>query len=124
MHTKTRLIRLAVVLGLGLSVWLLGPRLIRLLRVRRRVERVRRGEASVDDATLLYRRMLHILKRKGYQKPAWYTPAEFAASLPPGARGRAVLEFTRAYNALRFGGRTEAAAQLSVLLDELERHPS
>jgi hypothetical protein len=32
----------------------------------------------------------------------------------------AVAEFTSAYNALRFGGRTEAAPRLSLLLDELE----
>ena len=50
--------------------------------IRRRVERVRRGEASVADATVLYLRMLRILKRRGYQKPPWFTPAEFAASLP------------------------------------------
>jgi transglutaminase-like putative cysteine protease len=58
-----------------------GP-LFRLMRMRRRVERVRRGQASVADATLLYQRMLHILSRRGYQKPPWFTPAEFAASLP------------------------------------------
>ena len=33
------------------------------------------------DATLLYERMLQIARRHGYQKPAWFTPAEFAASL-------------------------------------------
>ena len=52
------------------------------MHIRRRVERVRRGQASVADATVLYQRMLHILKRRGYQKPLWFTPAEFAASLP------------------------------------------
>src|SRR5664279_3363085 len=49
-----------------------GP-LVRLMRMRQRVERVRRGQASVADATLLYQRMLHILKRRGYQKPPWFT---------------------------------------------------
>ena len=33
-----------------------GP-LVRLMRMRQRVERVRRGQASVADATLLYQRM-------------------------------------------------------------------
>ena len=64
-----------------------GP-LVRLMRMRQRVERVRRGQASVADATLLYQRMLHILKRRGYQKPPWFTPAEFAASLPRTHTGR------------------------------------
>jgi hypothetical protein len=32
-----------------------------------------------------------------------------------------VGEFTTVYNAVRFGGRTEAAQRLSMLLDRLER---
>ena len=65
--------------------------------------------------------MLHILKRRGYQKPAWFTPAEFAATLPRTELGLAVGEFTAAYNALRFGGHTGAAPRLTVLLDRLEQ---
>jgi hypothetical protein len=65
--------------------------------------------------------MLHVLKRRGYQKPPWFTPAEFAASLPPSAWGLTVAEFTATYNAWRFGGRTDVAPQLSSLLDRLER---
>jgi transglutaminase-like putative cysteine protease len=114
-------LRVAIVLAMGVWLWVLGPPLIRLLRMRRRVERVRRGEASVGDATLLYRRMLAILKRRGYQKPAWFTPAEFAASLAGSPLAAPVDEFTAAYNALRFGGRTEVAPRLSALLDELEQ---
>ena len=95
--------------------------MISLLRLRLRVQRVRRGKAGAGDATLLYQQMLAIVKRRGYQKPAWFTPAEFAASLPHGAFGRAVGEFTTVYNAVRFGGRTEAAQRLSMLLDRLER---
>ena len=97
-----------------------GP-LVRLMRMRQRVERVRRGQASVGDATLLYLRMLHILKRRGYQKPPWFTPAEFAASLPRTPLGDSVGEFTGTYNALRFGGHAEAAPRLSTLLDRMER---
>jgi transglutaminase-like putative cysteine protease len=104
-------------LALGFAI---GP-LVRLIRMQRRVERVRRGEASVADATLLYRRMLHILKRRGFQKPVWFTPAEFAASLPRSPLGEAVSEFTGTYNALRFGGHAEAASKLSILLDRMER---
>ncbi|HXB72308.1 MAG TPA: DUF3488 and transglutaminase-like domain-containing protein [Candidatus Acidoferrales bacterium] len=104
----------------GMLIWLLGPPVLRLLRVRRHVERVRRGQASMADATLLYERMLHILKRRGYQKPAWFTPAEFAAGLPRTPLGTTVVEFTTTYNALRFGGHTEVAPRLSALLDELD----
>ncbi len=106
-----------ILVALGLAA---GP-LLRLLHIRRRVERVRRGQASVADATVLYQRMLHILKRRGYQKPPWFTPAEFAASLPPTQLSDSVGEFTATYNALRFGGHAEAASRLSILLDRVER---
>ena len=112
---------LAGLVAAGLAVWQLGPRLLRILRVRRRVESVRRGRGTVADATLLYQRMLRVLQRHGYQKPAWFTPAEFAASVPPGALNAALSEFTVTYNAVRFGGRTEVAPRLGSLLDQLER---
>src|SRR5476649_2496092 len=113
--------RIVAALAMAALIWLLGPTVLRLLHVRRRVERMRRGQASAADATLLYERMLHVLKRRGYQKPAWFTPAEFAASLPATQFGAAVAEFTTTYNALRFGGHREVAPRLSVLLDELEQ---
>ena len=103
------------------GLWFAAPRIFRSLRVRRRVERVRRGQAGVGDATLLYQRMLQVLQRHGYQKPVWFTPLEFARSLPSPHPGAAVQEFTSTYNALRFGGHADASARLSTLLDELER---
>ena len=114
-------VRILMMLALGVAIWVLGPRLVRLLRIRNRVERVRRGQATVGDATLLYERMLDLLKRRGYEKPTWFTPTEFAESLPPGQMGTAVTEFTDKYNALRFGRRTGVAPRLSMLLDELGR---
>jgi protein-glutamine gamma-glutamyltransferase len=111
----------ALSVGVVLWFWLVTPRLVRMLRVRRRVQRVRRGEASVADATLLYQRMLLVLKRHGYHKPGWFTPVEFARSLPGTELGRAVGEFTSAYNALRFGGHADAALRMSMLLDEMGR---
>ena len=100
-----------------------GPRLWHVWRLRLRVRSLRRGQPGVGDATLLYQRMLKLLKRRGYQKPPWFTPQEFAASLPAAELGALVIEFTSAYNALRFGGETEAAPQLSALLQRLERQP-
>jgi hypothetical protein len=104
----------------ALGVWS-GPTLWRLWRLRLSLWRLRRGQASVADATLFYNRMLKLLKRRGYQKPASFTPYEFACSLPPSELSMLVVEFTSAYNALRFGGEGGAAPQLSVLLEELER---
>jgi len=100
--------------------WLLGRPLLRLLRIRQRVARVRRGKASVADATLLYQRMLEILGKRGYHKPAWFTPAEFAASLPGGQLAASVKEFTATYNAVRFGGHIETASRMTALLDQME----
>ena len=102
-------LRVLLVLALGVWVWFLGPPLVRLVRMRQRVERVRRGEASMADATLLYERMLHVLKRHGYHKPPWFTPVEFAASISYSPIAATVQEFTASYNALRFGGRVERA---------------
>src|SRR5262245_34347612 len=60
---------IVVVAAVLFAIWLFGRPLLRLLRVRQRVERVRRGEASVADATLLYQQMLEILGKRGYHKP-------------------------------------------------------
>jgi protein-glutamine gamma-glutamyltransferase len=114
----------AILLGSAALVWVLVPPLVRLARLRSGVRRVRRGRAGASDASLLYQRMLQILQRRGYQKPAWFTPAEFAASLPPNALGAAVGEFTRTYNRWRFGGHAEEAQYLSSLLEDLEHQPS
>ncbi|MBV8728686.1 MAG: DUF4129 domain-containing protein [Acidobacteriia bacterium] len=62
-----------------------------------------------------------MLKQRGYEKPTWFTPSEFAAALPPTGLGAAVNEFTANYNHWRFGGRTEASRRLSEILEELER---
>jgi transglutaminase-like putative cysteine protease len=109
---------LALICG-GAGAWS-APKVWRAWRTRLGVWRLRRGQGSVADATLLYRRMLKLLKRRGYEKPAWFTPYEFACSLPPSEMGMRVLQFTSAYNALRFGGQAEAAVRLSALLEELE----
>ena len=102
------------------GTWL-APKLWKAWRVRLGVRRLRRGQGSVADATLLYRRMLKLLRRRGYEKPAWFTPYEFACSLPPSEMGMLVLQFTSAYNALRFGGQADAAPHLSALLEDLEK---
>jgi hypothetical protein len=113
--------RVLAALGMGTLLWFAIPPAVRAWGLRRRVRRVRRGQAGMGDAALLYRRMLQIVKRRGYQKPVWFTPLEFAASLPPTEWGGTVCEFTAAYNAWRFGGRRETAPQLSMLLEKLAK---
>lgn len=110
---------LALIVVLALAVVLAGPRALRSLRMLHRVRRVREGQASAGDATVLYERMLDVLRNRGFQKPAWFTPREFAASLPA-ETGMLVDQFTAAYNDLRFGGKLDAAPRLTLLLEELE----
>lgn len=104
---------------LALAVWL-GPRAGRWIALRWRVRRVRQGEASVDDATLLYRRFLEILAARGYVKLPSCTPDEFLEELPAAALQGLAAEFTQRYQELRFGGKPEAAQGLPRLLEELE----
>jgi hypothetical protein len=87
---------------------------------RRRVLRVQRGEAEASDATLLYHRMLKVLKRRGIEKPAWLTPCEFAQVVKEPEVALLVDDLTSAYNELRFGGHAEAAGRMVVLLERLE----
>jgi protein-glutamine gamma-glutamyltransferase len=87
---------------------------------RRRVLRVQRGEAEASDATLLYQRMLKVLKRRGIEKPAWLTPCEFARVVAEPEVAALVDDLTSAYNQLRFGGHAEAAGRMMVLLERLE----
>jgi len=87
---------------------------------RRRVLRVQRGEAEASDATLLYQRMLKVLRSRGIEKPAWLTPCEFARVVEEPEVALLVDDLTSAYNELRFGGHAEAAGRMVVLLERLE----
>jgi protein-glutamine gamma-glutamyltransferase len=88
--------------------------------VRQRMLKVQRGEGQASDATLLYQRMLKALHRRGIEKPAWLTPCEFARVLQEPELSLLVEDFTSAYNELRFGGNSEAAGRIFVLLERLE----
>ena len=110
---------LAAALLLAGSLWRFGPRAFRALRLSLRVRRARRGPATAADATLLYRRMLSLMDGRGYHKPPWFTPAEFAASLPVGPLAARVAEFTAVYNAVRFGRRVPDRPRIAALLEEL-----
>jgi hypothetical protein len=85
------------------------------------VRQAQRGAASSQDATLIYLRLLRHLKRRGFEKPDWITPAEFAQMLPASPASALVANFTTAYNGLRFGSDPAAAPRMMVLLDQIER---
>jgi protein-glutamine gamma-glutamyltransferase len=101
-------------------VVLCGPRCWKAVLARMHVRRLSRGQVGASDAALLYARMLDVLRRRGYEKPAWLTPAEFARILPPSQMSTAVNHITQVYNELRYAKRADAAIRMLELLKELE----
>ena len=106
--------------AVGILLAFYGPDLARWWKNRRGVIRARRGQGKASDATALYLRMLTVLARRGFEKPAWLTPAEFVRALPESEMAVLVDDLTSAYNEARFGGRREAAPRMIRLLDRLE----
>ena len=102
---------------------LFGPRLLAWWSTRRRVAKLKRGEAQASDATLLYQRMLELLHRQGMQKPAWMTPGEFVEALPAPAPRQLVAEATALYQQMRFGQHLAVAPRLLEVLDRLAAAP-
>jgi hypothetical protein len=96
------------------------PRLWRASRRTLRVRRIARGGGSPSDAAVLYERMLEILERRGFPKPAFRTPVEFARTLPPAER-EPVARFTALYNAARFGGNASATVEMAEMLPALQK---
>jgi hypothetical protein len=114
---------LLVLLIALIAVWLFGPRAWGWWQIQQRVQRVERGEPHASDATLLYTRMLDLLKKRGFEKPSWLTPAEFARLLPPSDTAILVDSITRAYNEARYSGNALAASRIMILLEQLKAQP-
>jgi hypothetical protein len=70
-------------------------------------------------AAILYLRMSRRLARRGYPRSPSQTPYEFAATIAEPPLRETVLRFTAAYESARFGGSSEAAANLPALLDQV-----
>ncbi len=107
-------------LGLIVAGVMFGPRLVKAAERKIRLRRIMRSGGSMSDASLLYQRMLDVLARRGFQKPPWFTPAEFARHLPM-EENRRVNAITEVYNSIRFGGDAAATPQLARLLQDFER---
>jgi hypothetical protein len=111
--------------GIGIAIAVLallyGPEAARRWRALQRVRKIERGEGEASDATLLYQRMLGLLKKRGIQKPPWLTPVEFARVIPASDVTMLVDDLTSAYNEFRFGGRRDVAPRMVRLLDQLEK---
>ena len=66
--------------------------------MRKLMRKIQSGEGSANDArVLLGERMLGSMEQRGFQKPAWLTPMEFARTLPAkGSERERVGAFTEA----------------------------
>jgi len=80
----------------------------------------RQRELTARVATLQYQKMLRILARRGWRKPAAQTPLEFAMSLPQGRLASSVLEMTDLYQSARFGAQAAQAERMTNLLASLK----
>jgi protein-glutamine gamma-glutamyltransferase len=118
-NLKTRGVWALAVLLCAAAAFFFGPRLWRKWRARACLRQIIRSGGSPSDAGILYQRMLDILARRGFHKPAWFTPIEFARHLPAG-ENRRVAQFTALYNSIRFGGDASATSQLAQLLQEFD----
>lgn len=114
----------AAPVGVGLALLLLlGLRGRAMADWMRALWLLRRGEGralNATEATLLYRRLLKLLERKGYRKAPAQTPLEFAGSLPPPELASTVGEFSRLYNLVRFGAQAKASPRLLELLRRIQ----
>ena len=76
-------------------------------------------EAPSQAAALWYQRMLRWLDRKGWKKTAVQTPKEFLTRIEDPMMRKRVEDFTRAYEAARFGDSPEQARRLPGLYEEI-----
>ena len=83
--------------------------------------RFRRKDRALSqaEATLTYNLLLKTLGKLGFSKPLSQTPREFALSFAGTTLAWPVLEFTRLYNALRFGQAGVSLARLRELMGEI-----
>jgi protein-glutamine gamma-glutamyltransferase len=80
-----------------------------------------RAPLSPHEATLVYERLLHILRKKGVQRAVSQTPKELAHQIAVTPLGSPVREFTELYTLLRFGRLPVSVPRLRQLLDAIRR---
>jgi transglutaminase-like putative cysteine protease len=92
-------------------------RLWRAIRNRRLAARPEKDPSLA--ATIWYERMTRMLARKGWRKSPAHTPEEFLIGIQDEAMRQSVSEFTRYYEAARFGGSAQDARRLPDLYEEI-----
>jgi transglutaminase-like putative cysteine protease len=108
-------------LAIGLALLLVLTTNARLLLRWIREQRLRRHpeEAPQRAAALWYKKMVRLLARKGWKKTPTQTPQEFLTKIEDSALRERVEQFTRAYEAARFGESPEEAVRLPELYEEI-----
>lgn len=102
----------------GILILLLNVRpIVRAIHARRL--RAHPERAPGEAATLWYTRMLRLLARRGWRKTPSQTPHDFAGSIQDPVLQKAVTNFTRTYEAARFGHSVDDAKALPNLLEEV-----
>jgi len=76
-------------------------------------------EAPSLAAALWYQRMIRWLARRGWKKTAVQTPSEFLTRIEDPAMRERIEQFTRAYEAARFGESSDEARRLPELYEEI-----
>ena len=76
-------------------------------------------EAPSQAAALWYQRLTRWLARRGWKKTAVQTPSEFLTRIEDPAMRARVEQFTRAYEAARFGESSDEARRLPELYEEI-----
>jgi transglutaminase-like putative cysteine protease len=84
--------------------------------------RFRPGEMTLGprEAAFTYQRFMRIMEKKGYRKPPSQTPREFAQGLEGTVLSWPVNEFTRLYNAFRYGRAVVSLLDLRRLLERIK----
>ena len=75
--------------------------------------------ATMQEATVSYRRFLHILRKRGFRKEPSETPQEFAEKITPALLNKQTAEFTRLYNAMRYGAERPPMPLLRDMLQKI-----
>jgi protein-glutamine gamma-glutamyltransferase len=88
------------------------------------IRRLRPGQPPSSRATRLYLELLRILQDKGFIKPPFQTPREFALSIPDIHLAAEVVQITELYCAIRFGSEQVVSSDWErawLLLDSLRK---
>jgi protein-glutamine gamma-glutamyltransferase len=81
----------------------------------------RDAQMSPHEATLTYQRLLHTMRKKGFRKTPSQTPREFALSFVSTPWGAGVMEFTKLYNALRYGQVPVSISSLRQIIEDITK---